>query len=259
MMKRMKRRTDKHMKILVIDVGGTHVKCAATDHNSPVKFKSGPKMSPGSMAKQVLKITKGWRFDAVSIGYPGVVRRGRIVREPHNLGAGWVGFDFQAAFARPVKIINDAAMQALGGYEGGKMLFLGLGTGLGSALIVDGVIAAMELGHLHFSRGHTYEDYLGEKGRERLGEKKWRREVEKVVEAFRKALLPDYIMLGGGNAEQLKRLPPQTRRGDNAYAFAGGFRLWERQKRNGAARVKVGWTIADEGNWHRAADDEAAA
>jgi polyphosphate glucokinase len=253
MMKLMKRRTDRHMKILVIDVGGTHVKCVATDQKSPVKFKSGPKMSPASMVRQVLKITKGWRFDAISIGYPGVVRRGRIAREPHNLGPGWVGFDFQAAFGRPVKVINDAAMQALGGYEGGKMLFLGLGTGLGSALIVDGVIAAMELGHLHFSHGHTYEDYLGEQGRERLGEKKWRREVEKIVEALRKALLPDYIMLGGGNAGQLKRLPPQTRRGDNAYAFAGGFRLWERQKRKGAARVKVGWTIADEGNRHEAA------
>jgi len=253
MMKLMKRRTDKRMKILVIDVGGTHVKCVATDQKSPVKFNSGPKMGPGSMVRQALKITKGWRFDAVSVGYPGVVRRGRIVREPHNLGPGWVSFDFQAAFARPVKIINDAAMQALGGYEGGKMLFLGLGTGLGSALIVDGVIAAMELGHLHFSHKQTYEDYLGKQGRERLGEKKWRREVKKVVEALRKALLPDYIMLGGGNAGQLKRLPPQTRRGDNAYAFAGGFRLWERQQRKGAARVKVGWTIADEGNGHEAA------
>ena len=152
------------MKILVIDVGGSHVKCVATGHKRPVKFESDSKLTPDRMVKQVLQITKGWRFDAVSIGYPGVVRRGRIVREPHNLGSGWVGFDFEAAFDRPVKIINDAAMQALGGYEGGKMLFLGLGTGLGSALIVDGVIAAMELGHLQYSHGHTYEDYLGKTG-----------------------------------------------------------------------------------------------
>jgi polyphosphate glucokinase len=228
----MKRRMNKRMKILVLDVGGTHVKCVATDHRKPVKFKSGPKLTPQGMVKIVRKITKGWRFDALSIGYPGVVRRDKIVREPHNLGAGWVGFDFHAAFGRPVKIINDAAMQALGGYEGGKMLFLGLGTGLGSALIVDGVIAAMELGHLHYSDGHTYEEYLGKRGRARLGDKKWRSIVGKVVKGFRKALLPDYIVLGGGNAAHLKQLPPHTRRGDNADAFLGGFRLWDRQGRN---------------------------
>ena len=236
------------MKVLVIDVGGTHVKCVATDHKKPAKIDSGPKLTPDRMVRQVLKATRGWRFDAVSVGYPGVVRRGKIVREPHNLGRGWVGFDFEAAFGRPAKIINDAAMQALGGYEGGKMLFLGLGTGLGSALIVDGVIAAMELGHLQYSHGHTYEDYLGKQGRKRLGKNKWRRKVNKVVEAFRKALLPDSIMLGGGDVAKLKRLPPHTRRGDNAYAFAGGFRLWERQAQNGKARVKIDWTLADEGN-----------
>lgn len=246
----MKRRLEKNLKILVVDVGGSHVKCVATDHKSPVKFKSGPKLTPDQMVKNVLKITRGWRFDAVSIGYPGVVRRGKIVREPHNLGSGWVGFDFQAAFGRPVKTINDAAMQAFGGYEGGKMLFLGLGTGLGSALIVDGVIAAMELGHLHYADGHTYEDYLGNPGRKRLGNKKWRGKVNDVMEGFRKALLPDYIVLGGGNAAKLKRLPPQTRRGDNADAFLGGFRLWERQNQNAAAPVRTGWTVADEGNWH---------
>ena len=236
------------MKVLVIDVGGTHVKCVATDQKKPAKIDSGPKLTPDRMVRQVLKATRGWRFDAVSVGYPGVVRRGKIVREPHNLGRGWVGFDFEAAFGRPAKIINDAAMQALGGYEGGKMLFLGLGTGLGSALIVDGVIAAMELGHLQYSHGHTYEDYLGKQGRKRLGKNKWRRKVNKVVEAFRKALLPDSIMLGGGDVAKLKRLPPHTRRGDNAYAFAGGFRLWERQAQNGKARVKIDWTLADEGN-----------
>lgn len=255
----MRKRTDTSAKILVIDVGGSHVKCVATGHKKPAKIKSGPKLTPEGMVRQVLKTTRGWRFDAVSIGYPGVVRRGKIVHEPHNLGPGWIGFDFEAAFGRPVKTINDAAMQALGGYEGGKMLFLGLGTGLGSALIVDGVIAAMELGHLHYSHGHTYEDYLGKHGRKRLGKKKWRRKVNKVVEAFRKALLPDYIMLGGGDVKKLKRLPPQTRRGDNAHAFAGGFRLWERQAQKGKARVKIGWTLADEGSADATAAEENAA
>lgn len=183
----MKRHLDKHTNILVVDVGGSHVKCVATNHEHPSRFKSGPKLTPDRMVKNVLKITKGWHFDVVSIGYPGVVRRGEILREPHNLGSGWVGFDFQVAFGRPVRTINDAAMQALGGYEGGKMLFLGLGTGLGSALIDDGVIAAMELGHLHCGQGHTYEHYLGEQGRKRLGDKKWQSKVEDVLEGFRKA------------------------------------------------------------------------
>ena len=253
----MKQRLDKHMKILVLDVGGTHVKCVATGHKKSVQFKSGPKLTPARMVRDVLKITKGWRFDAVSIGYPGVVGRGKIVREPYNLGSGWVGFDFQAVFGCPVKTINDAAMQALGGYEGGKMLFLGLGTGLGSALIVDGVIAAMELGHLHYADGHTYEDSLGAQGRKRLGNKKWRRKVKDVVEGFRKALLPDYIVLGGGNAANLKRLPPQTRRGDNANAFLGGFRLWERRYQNAAGPIRG--AVADERDWHDPIADEAAA
>jgi polyphosphate glucokinase len=252
----MKQRARQPLKILVVDVGGSHVKCVATDHESPARFKSGPKLTPERMVKGVLKITKGWRFEAVSVGYPGVVRRGRVVREPHNLGSGWIGFDFQAAFGRPVMTINDAAMQALGGYEGGKMLFLGLGTGLGSALIVDGVIAAMELGHLHCKNGRTYEDYVGEPARQRLGQKKWRHKVEQVVEGFRAALLPDYIVLGGGNVEKLKRLPPQTRRGDNAHAFLGGFRLWQRQDRNATNATRIGWTVADDGAWHDPVTDE---
>ncbi len=223
----MKRSANRKRRVLVLDVGGTHVKCAATDHREPVEFKSGPRMTPDRMAKNVMKITRGWRFDAVSIGYPGVVSRGAIAREPYNLGPGWIGFDFDAAFGRPVKIVNDAAMQALGGYRGGKMLFLGLGTGLGSALIVDGMVAAMELGHLHCGDGRTYEDYVGERGRKRLGNGKWRRKVEDVTEGFRKALLPDDIVLGGGNAARLKRLPPLARRGDNSDAILGGFRLWE--------------------------------
>ncbi len=255
----MKPRAGKPRKVLVIDVGGTHVKCVATGHKTPVKFDSGPKLGPRQMVKTVLRITKGWGFDAVSIGYPGVVRRGRMAREPHNLGAGWVGFDFEAAFGRPVKIVNDAAMQALGGYEGGKMLFLGLGTGLGSAFIVDGVIAAMELGHLHCGKGHNYEYDLGNEGRKRLGHEKWRRKVNAVVEGFRRALLPDYIMLGGGNAAKLKRLPPQTRCGDNAHAFAGGFRLWERQSRNGRGAIGADWNIAGEGDRHEPAAGDGTA
>lgn len=240
------------LKVLVVDVGGTHVKCVATGQQRPVRFDSGRGLSPEQMVARVLKITEGWRFDAVSLGYPGVVRRGRIVREPYNLGSGWVGFDAQAAFGCPVKIINDAAMQALGGYDGGKMLFLGLGTGLGSALIIDGVIAAMELGHLHCGPGKTYEDYLGMRGRERLGNKKWRRKVGEVVEGFRAALEPDYIVLGGGNAVHLKELPPQTRRGDNGHAFLGGFRLWE-EAGWAAAPVRGEWARADDGKWHDSA------
>ncbi len=255
----MKPRLEKNVKILVVDVGGSHVKCIASGQTNPVKFKSGPKLTPDRMVREVLKITQDWRFDAVSIGYPGVVRCGKAVREPHNLGSGWVGFDFQAAFGRPVKTVNDAAMQALGGYEGGKMLFLGLGTGLGSAFIVDGVIVAMELGHLHYAAGRNYEDYLGKQGSKRLGKKKWRRKVMDVVKGFRKALLPDYIVLGGGNAAKLKRLPPQAKRGDNADAFLGGFRLWEPQNQHTAGPSGSGWTLVDEGNCHDPAADEAVA
>ncbi|MBE0615841.1 MAG: ROK family protein [Burkholderiales bacterium] len=225
------------MNLLVIDVGGSSVKCVATHHKRPVKFRSGPKLTPAGMVRRALRITKGWRYDAVTIGYPGVVRDGKIAVEPHNLGSGWVGFDFQAAFGCRVKLINDAAMQALGAYEGGKMLFLGLGTGLGSALIIDGAIAALELGHLPYSRTLTYEDCVGKLGRERLGNKKWRGKVREVVEGFRKALLPDYIVLGGGNARKLGTLPPQTRLGDNSHAFLGGFRLWDAREPKRAKRA----------------------
>jgi polyphosphate glucokinase len=211
----------------VLDVGGSHVKCLATGCRAHVEFESGPRMTPKEMVASVREITREWRFEAVSIGYPGVVRRGAIAREPYNLGRGWVGFDFRAAFARPVKIINDAAMQALGAYTGGKMLFLGLGTGLGSALIVDGAIEAMELGHLRYSKKHVYEDHLGERGLERHGLRKWRALVAQAIEGFREALLPEYIVLGGGNVRKLKKLPPDTRRGDNSDAFTGGFRLWK--------------------------------
>lgn len=209
----------------MIDVGGTHVKMLASGKHTAREFPSGPKLSPGRMVRKVKDFTKDWTYQAVSIGYPGPVVHGRPLREPYNLGCGWVGFNFQKAFGRPVKIINDAAMQALGSYEGGRMLFLGLGTGLGSAMIVDRVVEPMELAHLPYKK-RTYEDYLGLRGLERLGKKKWTRQVAEVVGLLREALQAEYVVLGGGNAKRLKSLPPKTRRGDNRNAFRGGFRLW---------------------------------
>ncbi len=222
----MKRPPKVRRGILVLDVGGSHIKCHLSGRSRPVRFKSGPRLTPDRMVREVLEITKGWRFQAVSIGYPGVVRRGVIAAEPHNLGQGWIGFDFQAAFGCPVKLINDAAMQAIGAYGDGTMLFLGLGTGLGSALIVDGSLVPMELGHLPY-RGHNYEQHVSERARKRHGNKHWRRNVEQVLEDLRLALMPDYVVLGGGNVLHLKRLPPQTRKGGNVDAFTGGVRLWE--------------------------------
>lgn len=214
-------------KVLVIDVGGSHVKCLVRGADAPRKFASAATLTPERMVRGVLDIVAGWEFDRLSIGYPGVVRNGAPMREPHNLGRGWVGFDFAAAFSRPVRVVNDAAMQALGGYRGGKLLFLGLGTGLGSALIVDGNVLAMELGHLHWTKKRTYEEFLGKAGYARLGKKKWRRKVRRAVQEFSDALLPDDILVGGGQANRLKRLPAQARLGDNAAAYAGGFRLWD--------------------------------
>ena len=214
-------------RILVIDIGGSHVKCLLSGETTRRKFASGSGLTPQQMVAGVLELTGDWTFDAISIGYPGVVRRGVPVLEPHHLGPGWVGFDFEGAFGRPVRIINDAAMQALGSYQGGKMLFLGLGTALGSALIVERRIVAMNLGHVRRSKHRDYEDLLGKKGFERLGRKKWRRKVRSVVTGFSAALLPDEIVIGGGQAERLKKLPPRTRCTDNAAAFVGGFRLWD--------------------------------
>ena len=216
------------MRVLVIDVGGTHVKMLATGRRKPVELSSGPKMTAKKMVKDVRELTAGWNYDAVSIGYPGPVVHGRPVCEPHNLGPGWVGFDFKKAFGRPVKITNDAAMQALGSYSGGRMLFLGLGTGLGSALIVDGVLEPMELAHLPYKHAKTYEDYVGLRGLKRLGRKKWARHVKDVVQQLKTALQADYVVLGGGNAKLLKSLPPATRVGGNANAFRGGYRLWRK-------------------------------
>jgi predicted NBD/HSP70 family sugar kinase len=217
------------MKILVIDVGGTHVKALATGHKKHVQMDSGSKLTARKMATGILKevAAAGWKYDVVSIGYPGSVVHGRPVCEPHNLGKGWVGFDYRKAFGKPVKMVNDAAMQALGSYRGGRMLFLGLGTGLGSALIVDGVLEPMELAHLPYKKGHTFEEYVGEKGLERQGKKKWRRHVWDVVEKLKAALQAEYVVVGGGNARLLEKLPDGVCLGDNENAFRGGFRLWE--------------------------------
>jgi len=213
--------------ILVIDVGGTHVKVRATGHQETVKIPSGETMTAEKMTKDVLEATAGWKYSRVSIGYPGPVVHGHPFHEPYNLGGGWVGFDFQKAFGHPVKIVNDAAMQALGIYRGGRMLFLGLGTGLGTAMIVDGIIEPMELAHLPYKKGRTYEDYVGNKGLKRLGKKKWRQHVADIVEKLQTALEVDDVVLGGGNAKHLKKLPPGCRLGDNSTAFTGGLRLWE--------------------------------
>ena len=215
------------MNVLVVDIGGTHVKVLASGERESRQFDSGPALLPKAMACRIRKITEDWSYEVVSIGYPGPVLRNRPVAEPHNLGRGWVGFDLEGAFARPVRVINDAAMQALGSYKRGKMLFLGFGTGLGSTVIVDGIIEPMELGHLPYKK-RTYEDYVGQRGLERMGKKKWRRSVVDVVARLIAAVEPDDVVLGGGNVKHLKELPPGCRAGDNKNAFLGGFRLWER-------------------------------
>jgi polyphosphate glucokinase len=213
--------------ILVIDVGGTHVKVLATGRRTPLEIPSGPKMTAREMVRQVKKGTAGWRHSVVSIGYPGPVLHGKPVSEPTNLGGGWVGFDFAKALGHPVRVINDAAMQALGSYKGGRMLFLGLGTGLGSALIVDGRLEPMELAHLPFEKGETYEDRVGKAALKRLGKKKWRRNVTDVVTRLQAALEANDVVVGGGNAKLLRTLPKGVRLGSNANAFVGGYRLWK--------------------------------
>jgi polyphosphate glucokinase len=219
-------------RVLVIDVGGTHVKMLVTGEKEPRKFDSGPKLSAEKMVKQVKETVKDWKYNCVSIGYPGPVINGHPLREPHNLGGGWMGFNFAKAFGCPVKLVNDASMQAIGSYKGGRMLFLGLGTGLGSAMIVNGTLEPMELAHLMYRKGKTYEDYLGIRGLKRLGKKKWRAQVSKVCETLKAALEADYIVLGGGNVKKMKTMPAGAREGDNNNAFVGGFRLWDKSERN---------------------------
>jgi polyphosphate glucokinase len=215
-------------RVLVIDVGGTNVKMLATGQKEPRKYPSGPTMTPRRMVRMVEKSVRDWKFDCVSLGFPGPIINECPLREPHNLGSGWMGFDFRKAFGCPVKIINDAAMQALGSYKGGRMLFLGLGTGLGAAMIVDGMLQPMELAHLLYKDGKTYEDYLGLRGLERSGKKKWRKHAATIAKKLKIALKADYVVLGGGQSKKLKKLPRGMRLGSNANAFLGGFRLWQK-------------------------------
>lgn len=222
------------MKVLAIDVGGTSVKLLATGQKEPVKFPSGPNMDPKSMVRQVKKLTADWEYDAVSIGIPAPFLLGCLILDPRNLGPGWVDFDFAAAFGCPVKTMNDAAMQALGSYKRGRMIFLGLGTGLGTAFVINGVAESRELAHLPYKK-KTYEDYVGRKALEKFGKKKWRKNVEEIVTRLIETLHPDDVVIGGGNAKKLKELPKGCRLGHNANAFIGGFRLWGNQSsgRNG--------------------------
>ena len=245
------------MNVLAVDVGGTHVKVLVSGQSEARKFDSGPGLVPGRMVSGVKKIAGDWTCDAVSIGYPGPVLRNRPISEPHNLGRGWAGFNFEAAFGRPVKLINDAAMQALGSYRGGKMLFLGLGTGLGSAMITDGIVEPMELGHLPWKR-HTYEHYAGQRGLDRLGTHKWQHYVAAAVARLIAALEPEEVVLGGGNVKKLTKLPPNCRAGDNANAFLGGFRLWDNEQKQ--KELKHGDTdrTSHETTAHRAARVEGA-
>jgi polyphosphate glucokinase len=214
-------------KILVLDVGGTHVKINATDCGPTVKVDSGSLMTAAKMVAAVKKVTAKWEYDLVSIGYPGPVLNGRPAREPHNLGSGWVKFNYEKAFGRPVKIINDAAMQALGGHRGGRCLFLGLGTGLGSALAIDQDVLPLELAHLPYKKNRTYEEYLGTTGLKRFGKNKWEKNVVKVISLLKNALLADYVVLGGGNARLLTQLPVNVELGKNENAIIGGVRLWK--------------------------------
>jgi polyphosphate glucokinase len=212
--------------VLAIDVGGSHVKALVSCETVPRRADSGPAFTPEQMVEAVKDLAEGWTWEVVSIGVPTPVHGGRIVRDPVNLGTGWVGFDFGSAFGKPTRVVNDAAMQALGSYDGGTMLFLGLGTGLGSALVTDGLVQPMELGHLPY-RKKTFESYVGEAGLELRGKKRWRQDVVDVIERLTAALEPDYVILGGGNADKVRELPPSVRLGDNANAFVGGFRLWD--------------------------------
>src|SRR5215470_9784554 len=220
------------MIVLVVDIGGTSVKMLTSGQDERRTFPSGRTLTPQRMVAEAKRLPQDWKYDVVSIGYPGLVAGNRPLAEPRNLGRGWVAFNFESAFQCPVKVVNDAVMQALGSYKGGKMLFLGLGTGLGSAMIVDGIVEPMELGHLPYKKG-TFEDYVGVRGYERLGKKKWRQLVADVIARLMAALEPEYMVLGGGNVKKLHELPPGCRAGDNANAFVGGFRLWQEQTSGG--------------------------
>jgi polyphosphate glucokinase len=223
------------MNVLVVDVGGTHVKILATGKREPRRFVSGPTLTAAQMVAGVKRLARGWKYDVVSIGYPGAVAHNHPVAEPHNLGAGWMQFDYEGAFGCPVKLINDAAMQALGSHAQGKLLFLGLGTGLGSTLVVDGIVVPMELAHLPYRKA-TFEDYVGDQALKRDGRKKWRKHVEDVITRLIAALCPDDVVIGGGNVRLLEHLPPGCRAGDNANAFVGGFRMWDSVRKPARAK-----------------------
>lgn len=225
------------MRVLVVDVGGTNLKISVGGKKEPLKVPSGPGMTPAMMVKLVKKATPGWSYGAVSIGYPGPVRDGRPSHDPKNLAPGWVQFDFRRAFGCPVKVANDAAMQALGSYRGGRMLFLGLGTGLGSALVAEGVVMPLELAHIPYRKGRTYEDYAGERGLSRLGPKRWTKHVHRIVKILKHALQADYVVLGGGQTKRLDSLPPGARLGSNANAILGGLRMWEEPPRPKPSRA----------------------
>ena len=218
------------MNILAVDIGGQHVKVLASDQTEPRRMPSGPTLTGEQMMQGVKSMTSDWSYDVIAMGYPGQVVHNMPAHDPVNLGKGWIGLNYEAGFGKPVRIINDAAMQALGSYEGGRMLFLGVGTGLGSAMVIDGRVEPMELGHLPYKKGMTFEDYVGQRGLERLGKKKWRQEVLALIDTWRTALQPEYIVLGGGNAKLMRDLPSDVRLGNNANAFVGGFRLWQEDK-----------------------------
>ena len=215
------------VNVLVIDIGGSHVKLLASGRRRRVRFASGPELTPAALVRTVRRKTARWRYDVISLGYPGEIKAHGPTAEPGHLGPGWVGFDFEAGFGRPVRMVNDAAMQALGGYDGGRMLFLGLGTGLGSALVADRVIVPLELGTLPYRRGEMLGDRLGKQGLRRHGLRAWRQTVHDATAMLREAFIADYVVLGGGNVSRVRELPPHARRGGNHDAFAGGFRLWE--------------------------------
>jgi predicted NBD/HSP70 family sugar kinase len=234
--KRTSKSKSRARKVLVIDIGGTNVKLYGPGMKEPLKIPSGPKLTPTQMVAAVKQATKDWKFDVISIGYPGPMVRGKPLRDPYNLGKGWVAFEFRKAFGKPVQIINDAAMQALGSYKGGRMLFLGLGTGLGSAMVADGILEPMEIAHMPYKKGKTYEDFVGAAALEKHGKKKWAKRVTEIVEVLKNALQPDYVVLGGGNAKKLPRLPDGSVLGANENAGLGGRRLWQRV---GAGSIRV--------------------
>lgn len=212
--------------VLTVDVGGSNLKIRSSAETLKRKMPSGRGMTAPDMVAAVRKLAGDWQYDAISIGFPGPVRQNRAVLEPMNLGGGWVDFDFGAAFGKPTKLVNDAVLQAVGSYDGGRMLFLGLGTGLGVAMVAEGVALATEIAHLPYRRGRTYEDYLGAAAMARRGKTRWRESLFDIVRLLRAGLVPDYVVLGGGNVDLLKELPEGCRRGDNEFAFRGGYRLW---------------------------------